>query len=55
MRDGRGELLLVHRAVTDNDNLVEHLSILLHHHINLGAAINSDILSGAADIGETQR
>ena len=34
MRDGRGQLLLVHRAITDYHHLVELVALLLHRDID---------------------
>ena len=39
VRDGRGKLFLVHRTVTDNNDLIEHTSIFFHGNIDFLASL----------------
>ncbi len=52
MRYGRGEFFLIHRAVTDNNNLVEHGGVFLKNHIDSGAPVNGHCLGCEPYIGK---
>ena len=55
MRDGRGQLLLVHRTITDDHHLVELVALLTHRHVDGCAAVDSLRRALISYIRELQR
>ena len=51
---GRGQLLLVHRTVTDNHHFAQQLAILLHLQVDARTAVNLYLLSLVTDAREYQ-
>ena len=51
MRDGRGKFFLVHRSVTDNHDLIQHLVIVGQYNSEIGLSVDCNFLRCITDIG----